>query len=393
MSRPAGEPLVPEDRAPHSLDELSATQLERFARHLGLAGFGPEAQLRLLRARVLVVGAGGLGAPVLTYLAAAGVGEVHVVDDDVVDRSNLHRQVIHVEADLGRPKTASAAETMRGLHPEIRVVEHRQRLAAANALELVGAVDLVVDGSDNYATRYLVADAGEITGVPVVWGAILRFAGQVSVFAPGGPLYRDVFPEEPEPGDVPTCAQAGVLGVLPGIVGSLMAAEAVKLLAGVGEPLTGRLLSVDALTMRFSTLRLVPDPERTSVTDLSAHTVPRGGADPVESGEITPAGLAALLADPERAAALTLLDVREDWERGLARISAPAPAEDRHVRLDEVLADPAAHSPEWGRTVVVYCAAGARSARAREAVVAAAPEAADRVLSLAGGHAAWADRN
>ncbi|MCG7421846.1 HesA/MoeB/ThiF family protein [Micrococcus sp. ACRRV] len=393
MSRPAGEPLVPEDRAPHSLDELSDTQLQRFARHLGLAGFGPEAQLRLLRARVLVVGAGGLGAPVLTYLAAAGVGEVHVVDDDVVDRSNLHRQVIHVEADLGRPKTASAAETMRGLHPEIRVVEHRQRLAAANALELVGAVDLVVDGSDNYATRYLVADAGEIAGVPVVWGAILRFAGQVSVFAPGGPLYRDVFPDEPEPGEVPTCAQAGVLGVLPGIIGSLMAAEAVKLLAGVGEPLTGRLLSVDALTMRFSTLRLVPDPERTSVTDLSAHTVPRGGADPVESGEITPAGLAALLADPERAAALTLLDVREDWERGLARISAPAAAEDRHVRLDEVLADPAAHSPESGRTVVVYCAAGARSARAREAVVAAAPEAADRVLSLAGGHAAWADRN
>ncbi|WP_206450483.1 molybdopterin-synthase adenylyltransferase MoeB, partial [Micrococcus sp. KRD026] len=300
--------LDPAAREPRDLTALSDTQLERFARHLSLDGFGPEAQLALLRSRVLVVGAGGLGAPVLTYLAAAGVGEVHVIDDDMVDRSNLHRQVIHAEADLGRPKTASAAATMRGLHPEVRVVEHRERLTAANALERVGAVDLVLDGTDNYATRYLVADACEIAGVPVVWGAILRFAGQVSVFAPGGPLYRDVFPERPEPGEVPSCAQAGVLGVLPGIIGSLMAAEAIKLLSGVGEPLVGRLLSVDALTMRFRELRLVPDPERTPVTDLSAHAdqAPRpddagapGSAEAcgAAGGEIAPAALAALLAD------------------------------------------------------------------------------------------------
>ena len=166
--------LDPAAREPRDLTALSDTQLERFARHLSLDGFGPEAQLALLRSRVLVVGAGGLGAPVLTYLAAAGVGEVHVIDDDVVDRSNLHRQVIHAEADLGRPKTASAAATMRGLHPEVRVVEHRERLTAANALERVGAVDLVLDGTDNYATRYLVADACEIAGVPVVWLSLIH---------------------------------------------------------------------------------------------------------------------------------------------------------------------------------------------------------------------------
>ncbi|MFJ3312557.1 molybdopterin-synthase adenylyltransferase MoeB [Micrococcus endophyticus] len=386
---------VPADREPRDLTALSDTQLQRFARHLSLDGFGAEAQLALLRSRVLVVGAGGLGAPVLTYLAAAGVGEVHVVDDDVVDRSNLHRQVIHAEADLGRPKTASAAATMRGLHPEVRVVEHRERLTAANALERVGAVDLVLDGTDNYATRYLVADACEIAGVPVVWGAILRFAGQVSVFAPGGPLYRDVFPERPEPGEVPSCAQAGVLGVLPGIIGSLMAAEAIKLLSGVGEPLVGRLLSVDALTMRFRELRLVADPERTPVTDLSAHADQAPGAPgSVEAcgaagGEIDPATLAALLADPARAASLTLLDVREDWERRLRRVEVPAAVADRHVPLDAVLAEPAAHAPGPDRVLVVYCAAGARSARARDAVVAADPSAGERVLSLVGGLAAW----
>lgn len=379
--------LDPAAREPRDLTALSETQLQRFARHLSLDGFGPEAQLALLRSRVLVVGAGGLGAPVLTYLAAAGVGEVHVIDDDVVDRSNLHRQVIHAEADLGRPKTASAAATMRGLHPEVRVVEHRERLTAANALERVGAVDLVLDGTDNYATRYLVADACEIAGVPVVWGAILRFAGQVSVFAPGGPLYRDVFPERPEPGEVPSCAQAGVLGVLPGIIGSLMAAEAIKLLSGVGEPLVGRLLSVDALTMRFRELRLVPDPERTPVTDLSAHARAAAAAAACAPGpgpgEVDAAALARMLAADD-AGRVRVLDVREDAERLLEALD---PSD--HVPLGEVLAAPTPHVPGPGETLVVYCAAGVRSARAREAIVAVAPEAAGRVLSLAGGLDAW----
>lgn len=367
---------VPADREPRALTDLSAPQLERFARQLSLDGFGPQAQLALLRSRVLVVGAGGLGAPVLTYLAAAGVGEVHVIDDDVVDRSNLHRQVIHAEADVGRPKTASAADAMRGLHPEVRVVEHRERLTADNALDLVRAVDLVVDGSDNHATRYLVADACEIAGVPVVWGAILRFAGQLGLAAPGGPLYRDVFPEHPEPEDAPTCATAGVLGVLPGIVGTLMAAEAVKWLTGVGQCLTGRMLTVDALTMRFRTLGLVADSERAPVRDLSAHAA--GTA-----GEVDAAGLAALLAADHDAGRVRVLDVREAAERALDRID---PSE--HVPLAAVLADPASHAPGRGRTLVVYCAAGLRSARSREAILAVAPDA-GRVLSLAGGIQAW----
>ena len=273
----AGTPREPgagadAERSPRTIEEIRSTRLERFSRQIGLEGFGPEAQLRLLRSRVLVVGAGGLGSPVLSYLAAAGVGEVHVVDDDVVERSNLHRQVIHGEDVLGEAKTASAAARMRALHPEGRVVEHRVRLTAENALELIGAVDLVVDATDTFATRYLVADACEVLGVPVVWGAVLRFSGQVSLFHAGhGPVYRDLFPEAPSAGEVPTAAQAGVLGVLPGIVGALMAAEAVKHLGGVGETLRGRVLTVDALTMRFSELRLTADPGREPVTSLDAH--------------------------------------------------------------------------------------------------------------------------
>ena len=377
---------VPADRAPHSLAELADDQLERFSRHLGLSGFGPEAQLALLRARVLVVGAGGLGAPVLSYLAAAGVGEVHVVDDDVVERSNLHRQVIHAESNLGRAKTASAAQTMRGLHPQIRVVEHACRLTADNALALVEGVDLVVDGADNYATRYLVADACEIAGVPVVWGAILRFAGQVALFHPGGALYRDVFPEPPEAGDAPSCAEAGVLGVLPGIVGSIMAAEAIKHLAGVGQTLRGRLLSLDALTMTTTRLSLTPDPDRRPVTDLDAHRVHATARNTRDApAEIAPAGLAALLASPE-ARSVALLDVREPWERRLDRILPPVGVAEAHVPLAELEADPGAYASE-AATTVVYCAAGTRSARAAARLTAARPGI--EVLSLAGGLDAW----
>lgn len=381
---------VPADRAPRSLAELTDGQRERFARQLTLVGFGPEAQLALLRARVLVVGAGGLGSPVLQYLAAAGVGEIHVVDDDVVDRSNLHRQVIHAEADLDRAKTASAAETIRGLHPEARVVEHRERLTSQNALERVRGMDLVVDGADTYATRYLVADACEIARVPVVWGAVLRFAGQVSVFAPGGPLYRDVFPEEPDPGTVPTCAEAGVVGVLPGIVGSVMAAEAVKALTGVGQTLTGRLLSVDVLTLRFTEHALAADPDRTPVVDLAAHAAAEAEAAAARGmpgpGEVAADALAAMLVDPD-AGAVRVLDVRDAAERALGVLE---PCD--HVPLADVLAAPAAQAPDEGMTLVVLCAAGVRSARARDAVRAAAPAAAGRVLSLAGGLRAWEAR-
>lgn len=411
--RAQGSPVS--SRPPHALEDLEDTQLERFARQLTLDGFGPEAQLALLRSRVLVVGAGGLGSPVLAYLAAAGVGEIHVVDADTVDRSNLHRQVIHGESTLGKAKTSSAAARMRDLHPQCRVVEHPVRLTAANALELISGMDLVVDGADTYATRYLVADACEIAGVPVVWGAILRFAGQLSFFAPGHTRYRDVFPEEPEPGEVPTCAAAGVIGVLPGIVGSLMAAEAIKHLSGVGETLTDRLLTVDALTLRFTTLALAPDPARTPVTDLSEHEArrapgcaaavsdqgPQDGEAPAETdgaeapaagetpGELAPAALAALLADPQARAGLTLVDVREGWERRVDRIETPAGVTDRHLPLDEVLDAPDRLGLDGAETVVLWCAAGVRSARAREAVAAARPELAATLHTLAGGLEAW----
>lgn len=417
MTGPAqGSPAS--SRPLQSLEDLEDSQLERFARQLTLDGFGPEAQLALLRSRVLVVGAGGLGSPVLAYLAAAGVGEIHVVDDDTVDRSNLHRQVIHGESTLGQAKTASAAARMRDLHPQCRVVEHTVRLTAANALDLVSGMDLVVDGADTYATRYLVADACEIAGVPVVWGAILRFTGQLSLFAPGHTLYRDVFPEEPDPGEIPTCAAAGVIGVLPGIVGSLMAAEAIKHLSGVGETLTDRLLTVDALTLRFTTLALVPDPARPPVTDLSqheAHCAPGcaaviedqgrqdGGsparADGVDAaargqapGELAPAALAALFADPQARAGLMLVDVREGWERRVDRIEAPEGVTDRQLPLDELLAAPDRIDLDGAETVVLWCAAGVRSARAREALAAAKPELAAKVQTLAGGLEAWRTR-
>ncbi|WP_300344999.1 HesA/MoeB/ThiF family protein [Nesterenkonia sp.] len=275
-----------------SLEKFSRTQAERFQRHFALAGFGIEAQARLLESRAVVVGAGGLGAPVLTYLAAAGVGAIDVIDHDVVDRSNLHRQVIHSESSLGKPKTASAAERMRGLHPEVKITEHRVSITAENAAELIAPADIVVDGSDNFATRYVVSDACEIAGTPLISGSILRFAGQVGMFwsapderhwdpawaeAGRGPTYRDLYPEAPDAGEVPTCAEAGVIGVLPGVIGSLMAAEAVKFLAGVGEPLLGRVLTYDALTSRFREIRLAPDPAREPVRSIGADVAGLGG--------------------------------------------------------------------------------------------------------------------
>lgn len=275
-----------------SLEKFSRTQAERFQRHFALAGFGIEAQARLLESRAVVVGAGGLGAPVLTYLAAAGVGAIDVIDHDVVDRSNLHRQVIHSESSLGKPKTASAAERMRGLHPEVQITEHRVPITAENAAELIAPADIVVDGSDNFATRYVVSDACEIAGTPLISGSILRFAGQVGMFwsapderhwdpawaeAGRGPTYRDLYPEAPDAGEVPTCAEAGVIGVLPGVIGSLMAAEAVKFLAGVGEPLLGRVLTYDALTSRFREIRLAPDPAREPVRSIGGDVAGLGG--------------------------------------------------------------------------------------------------------------------
>src|SRR6476469_4663221 len=241
--------------------ELTTEQKARYARHILLPEVGVDGQRRLANARVLVVGAGGLGSPALMYLAAAGVGTIGVVDDDVVDASNLQRQVVHGVADVGRPKTESAAETVAAINPLVTVVRHDLRLTSENALEVLADYDVVLDGADNFATRYLVNDACVLLGLPHVWGSIYRFDGQVSVwFAGVGPCYRCVFPEPPPPDAVPSCATGGVLGVLCAAIGSVQVAEAIKLIVGQGDPLVGRLLVNDALRQTWDSLRVSQNP-------------------------------------------------------------------------------------------------------------------------------------
>jgi adenylyltransferase/sulfurtransferase len=240
---------------------LDATQLDRYSRHIILDEVGPEGQKKLLEASVLVVGAGGLGAPVIQYLAAAGVGELCIVDDDVVERSNLQRQVIHHDADVGTPKVESAAGFVAALNPDVDVEPIHRRIGPGEAQELVADYDVVVDCSDNFPTRYMLNDATQIEGVPLAHGAIYKFEGQVTTLTPGGPCYRCLFPEAPEPGTVPDCATTGVLGVLPGTVGCIQATEAVKLLLGLGDPLEERLLFYDAREMSFETVPYRQNPD------------------------------------------------------------------------------------------------------------------------------------
>ena len=241
---------------------LTDDQRNRYSRHLLIPEVGEKGQLALLDSKMLLIGAGGLGSPAALYLAAAGVGTLGIVDEDTVDASNLQRQILHNTARLGMLKTESARETLTALNPDVNVVEHRARLSAENVLDLIADYDVVVDGSDNFPTRYALNDASAILGKPVVHGSIFRFEGQVTVFAPGqGPCYRCLFPEPPPAEMAPSCAEAGVLGVLPGIVGSLQAVEAIKLLLGIGEPLIGRLLLYDALETSFRELKLRRDPE------------------------------------------------------------------------------------------------------------------------------------
>ena len=397
--------------------ELTREELERYSRHLTLAQFGPVGQRRLKNARVLVVGAGGLGAPALQYLAAAGVGTLGIVDDDVVSVSNLQRQVVHTMADVGRPKVDSAADAVVRLNPLVTVRTHETRLNPSNALEIFARYDLVLDGADNFGTRYLVADAAELTGIPVVWGSILRFDGQVSVFWAGhGPVYRDLYPEAPPPGSVPSCAEGGVLGVLPATIGSVMATEALKLLTGMGAPLVGRVLVHDALAQTWRTLTVLPDPQREPVTDLSQVLVacglpgpddavppvpgaPTGGraagtadgvgeaaAAPGAVETVTATELAELLAARERGeAAFTLVDVREDWERQLVSIPGSVA-----VSLDHLLADGArALPPGTEGDVVLHCKAGVRSAQALAALRADYALREDSLKHLDGGILAW----
>ncbi|MCH8560979.1 molybdopterin-synthase adenylyltransferase MoeB [Nesterenkonia sp. DZ6] len=410
----------------NDLSQFSRSQMERFQRHFSLDGFGIEAQAKLLNSRVVVIGAGGLGAPILTYLAAAGVGTIDVIDHDVVDRSNLHRQVIHSESSIGEPKTASAAAVMRGLHPEVVIHEHRAPITAANALELIADADIVVDGSDNFATRYVVADACEIADKPMVSGSILRFAGQVSLFWAGhGPAYRDLYPEAPDAGEVPTCAQAGVLGVLPGVIGSIMATETIKFLTGIGETLLGRVLIYDALTASFREIGLHPDPERVPVTSIGADVAGLGGfsadapaaaaapnaaapatesatgqsepepaaepaavddldfnpftGDPKLDDELTPKQLRELL---EAGAIGGIVDVREPWEHQMGTIEGAV-----NIPLGDLWHDDAGVSgldDVTGKPVVLYCKIGVRSRQALEVLRQRHPEA--ELRNLIGGY-------
>jgi adenylyltransferase/sulfurtransferase len=364
---------------------LDPKELTRYARHLSLAEVGVEGQEKLARARVLIVGAGGLGSPAALYLAAAGVGTIGLVDFDRVDESNLQRQILHGTGAVGRSKLESAAARLTDLNPHVRLEPIEARLTAANALDVLGRFDLTLDGSDNFPTRYLINDASVLVGKPYVYGSIFRFDGQVSVFAaPGGPCYRCLFAEPPDPGSVPSCAEAGVLGVLPGVIGSLQATEAIKLILGVGEPLVGRLLLYDGLAARVREISVRRDPscpvcgDRPTVTALIDYEAFCGLQPPSESGEVTPEELAALRTGSKP---VELVDVREEWEWDLGRIEGA-----RHVPLAELPDRMGELDPH--AEIVTVCHKGTRSRLARDLLLAAGY----RVRSLSGGIDAWAER-
>ncbi len=375
--------------------ELSPDQLARFARHLVLPGIGAEGQRRLAAARVLLIGAGGLGSPALLYLAAAGVGTLGIVDDDAVDASNLQRQVAHSAADVGRPKTTSARETAEALSPGVTVVEHRVRLTSSNALEVLRGYDLVLDGSDNFATRYLVSDAAEILGMPVVWGGLHQFQGQVSVFwgrpaAGEGVTYRDVFPSPPPPELAPDCATGGVLGALCGSLGSAMATEAIKLITGTGRTLLGRLAIHDALEGSWRYLTVRRDPSRSPVTELPDDDayltfcgVRRPGAD---AASVTVEDLARLRSGAEEPP--FVLDVREPWELEIAALDGTLNISSTTLLTGDERALVQVRTAAAGRRVYVLCKSGARSARVATLLREKGLDARD----VAGGINAWSER-
>lgn len=341
----------------------------RYSRHVILPEVGAEGQRKICSSRVLCVGAGGLGSPIAMYLAAAGVGTIGLVDFDVVELSNLQRQILHGTPDLGRPKTESARDALHRLNPEVRIVTHPERLTSANALDLIEPYDIVVDGTDNFPTRYLTNDACVLLRKPNVYGSVFRFEGQASVFAPalGGPCYRCLYPEPPPPGVVPSCAEGGVLGVLPGLIGCIQATEILKLILGQGSSLVGRLLLYDALAMRFREIKVRRDPACPVCGD---QPVIRGLMDyeqccatrpappaPANPDEVTVQDLRRVLQDP--ASGVTVLDVREPGEYQMARIEGARlfPLSTLGARWREL--DP-------GVPYYLLCKVGGRSLRALE---------------------------
>jgi molybdopterin/thiamine biosynthesis adenylyltransferase/rhodanese-related sulfurtransferase len=369
---------------------LSKAEVLRYSRHLIMPEVGMDGQLKLKAAKVLCIGTGGLGAPLGLYLAAAGVGRIGLVDFDTVDVTNLQRQILFDTTDVGRPKIEAAAGRLHSMNPEIQIDTLETRLSSENALDILKDYDVVVDGTDNFPTRYLVNDACVLLGKPNVYGSIFRFEGQVSIFgAPGGPCYRCLYPEPPPPGLVPSCAEGGVLGVLPGIVGAIQAAEALKLIIGKGDPLIGRLLLFDALAMRFRELKLRKNPECsvcgahptvTKLIDYAEFCGIRGEEAPAPQTnvpEISPRDLKTRL---DRGDDLFILDVREPHEYQICNLGGHLiPLGDLSRRVNEL---------DGSREIVAHCRSGKRSAEAVEFLRKAGFR---KVLNLKGGILAWSD--
>lgn len=384
VGRPTLPPLV-EPGPP-----LGRAEVMRYSRHVIIPELGTLGQRRLANARVLCIGAGGLGSPVLIYLAAAGVGTLGIVDFDTVDESNLQRQIIHGQADIGRPKAQSAAETLASINPLLTVVCHEQRLAADNARTLFAGYDLIVDGTDNFATRYLVNDAAVLLGKPYVWGSIYRFDGQVSVFwADYGPCYRCLYPEPPPQGMVPSCAEGGVLGVLAGTIGSLQATEAIKVIAGIGQPLVGRLLTYDATVTRVRTLAIRKDPQcavcgtSPTVRDLVDYeafcgTLSEEAAAAARDRTISVADLTGILASGEPVA---LIDVREPAEHEIVAIPGSI-----NIPKSAFFVGDAVRTLPQDRRIILYCKGGGRSA---EVLAVLARNGIDSAVHVGGGVLAW----
>ena len=378
---------VPPEGAPLT---LTKKEIERYSRHLIMPEVGMDGQLKLKQAKVLCIGTGGLGAPLGLYLAAAGVGRIGLVDFDRVDDSNLQRQVLFSTEDVGRPKIVAAADRLRGLNPDIQIDTYDTHFSSENALEILKDYDIVVDGTDNFPTRYLVNDASVLLKKRNVYGSIFRFEGQITIFGdPNGPCYRCLYPEPPPPGLVPSCAEGGVLGVLPGIVGSIQAAETLKLIIGKGESLIGRLLLFDALAMRFRELKLRKNPDCpmcgahptiTKLIDYAEFCGVRGEEAPVPQTsvpEITPRELKTRL---DRGDDLYILDVREPHEYQICNLGGHLiPLGDLSKRASEL---------DSSREIVAHCRSGKRSAEAVEFLQRAGFR---KVLNLKGGILAWSD--